>query len=94
MLRKQTMRLLTAASELLLLALLAGCSSPEPPSEQEIAEVLSDARRNLVFVKGGEFWLGDVGNEAGVLFNPIADDNKPPKRIELDGFSMLKTEVT
>lgn len=88
------MRLMIIVSELLLLALLAGCSSPEPPSEQEIAEVLDSARRNLVFVEGGEFWLGDVGNESGVLFNPIADDNKPPKRIELDNFSMLKTEVT
>jgi formylglycine-generating enzyme required for sulfatase activity len=88
------MRLTTVVSELLFLALLAGCSSPEPPSEQEVAEVLDSARRNLVFVEGGEFWLGDVGNEAGVPFNPLSDDNKPPKRVELDSFSMLKTEVT
>lgn len=94
MLGKRELRLMTIVSELLLLALLAGCSSPEPPSEQEIAEVLDSARRNLVFVEGGEFWLGDVGNEAGVPFNPLSDRNKPPKRVELDSFSMLNTEVT
>lgn len=88
------MRLMTPVSALWFFALLAGCFSPEPPSDNEIAEVLDSAKRNLVFVEGGEFWLGDVGNEAGVLFNPINDDNKPPKRVELDSFSILKTEVT
>ncbi|NWN91141.1 SUMF1/EgtB/PvdO family nonheme iron enzyme [Marinobacter adhaerens] len=85
---------MTPVSALCFFALLAGCSSPEPPSDNEIAEVLDSTKRNLVFVEGGEFWLGDVGNEAGVPFNPLNEDNKPPKRVELDGFSMLKTEVT
>ncbi len=88
------MRVMTRVSALWFVVLFAGCSSPEAPSDDEIVEVLDRAKSNLVFVEGGEFWLGDVGNESGVLFNPMADDNKPPKRIELDGFSILKTEVT
>jgi formylglycine-generating enzyme required for sulfatase activity len=71
-----------------------GCSSAEKPPESEIEAVLDTARRNLVFVEGGEFWLGDVGNAAGQLFNPISDDNKPPKAVELDSYSITKTEIT
>jgi len=78
----------------LTLVLATGCSSPQPPSETEIEAVLDGAKRNLVFVEGGEFWLGDVGNESGVLFNPLSDDNKPPKLVEVESFSILKTEVT
>lgn len=81
-------------STMLSLALVSGCSSPEAPSETGIEEVLHSAKSNLVFVKGGEFWLGDVGNESGVPFNPISDDNKPPKLVEVESFSILKTEVT
>ena len=81
-------------STMLSLALVSGCSSPEAPSEVKIEAVLNSDRSNLVFVEGGEFWLGDVGNESGVLFNPISDDNKPPKLVELESFSILKTEVT
>ena len=81
-------------STMLSLALVSGCSSPEAPSEAEIEAVLHSAKNNLVFVEGGEFWLGDVGNESGLLFNPISDDNKPPKLVEIESFSILKTEVT
>ncbi|WP_241264758.1 formylglycine-generating enzyme family protein [Marinobacter daepoensis] len=94
MLRKRVLRIMTLVSALWFVVPFAGCSSPEAPSDDQIAEVLDSAKSNLVFVEGGEFWLGDIGNESGVLFNPIAEDNKPPKRIELDGFSILKTEVT
>jgi len=79
---------------MLLLALSTGCSSPQAPSDIKIDGVLTSAKSNLVFVEGGEFWLGDVGNESGVLFNPISDDNKPPKLVELESFSILKREVT
>lgn len=79
---------------MLLLALSTGCSSPQAPSDIKIDGVLTSAKSNLVFVEGGEFWLGDVGNESGVLFNPISDDNKPPKLVEIESFSILKTEVT
>ncbi|MBJ6138632.1 formylglycine-generating enzyme family protein [Marinobacter litoralis] len=79
---------------MLLLALSTGCSSPQAPSDIKIDGVLTSAKSNLVFVEGGEFWLGDVGNESGVLFNPISDDNKPPKLVEIESFLILKTEVT
>ncbi|QFS86221.1 MULTISPECIES: formylglycine-generating enzyme family protein [unclassified Marinobacter] len=94
MLLKLLLRSTIAGSAISLFAFLAGCSSPKAPSEIEIEAVLQRAKSNLVFVEGGEFWLGDVGNESGVLFNPISDDNKPPKLVEIESFSILKTEVT
>jgi len=94
MLLKLLLRSTSAGNAILFFVLLAGCSSPKTPSETEIETVLQNAKNNLVFVKGGEFSLGDVGNESGVLFNPISDDNKPPKLVELTSFSILKTEVT
>ncbi|MFB2704183.1 MULTISPECIES: hypothetical protein [Marinobacter] len=79
---------------MLLLALSTGCSSPQAPSDIKIDGVLTSAKSNLFLVEGGEFWLGDVENESGVLFNPISDVNKPPKLAEIESFSILKTEVT
>ena len=84
----------SAASAISLFVFLAGCSSAKGPSETEIEAVLQGAESNLIFVEGGEFWLGDVGSESGAPFNPISDDNKPPKRVEVESFSILKTEVT
>lgn len=94
MLIKLLLRSMSAGSAIFLFAFLAGCSASEAPSETEIEAVTQSAKSNLVFVEGGEFWLGDVGNESGVLFNPIADNNKPPKLVEIESFSILKTEVT
>ncbi|PSF12083.1 formylglycine-generating enzyme family protein [Marinobacter shengliensis] len=81
-------------STMLSLALVSGCSSPEAPSEAEIEAVLHSAKSNLIFVEGGEFWLGGVGSESGVLFNLISYDNKSPKLVEVESFSILKAEVT
>jgi len=94
MLLKLLSRATGAGSAVSFFVFLAGCSSPKAPSETEIEAVLQSSKSNLVFVEGGEFWLGDVGNESGELFNPIADDNKPPKLVEIESFSILKTEVT
>ena len=94
MLLKLLSSAMDAVSAISFLVFLAGCSSPKAPSETEIEAVLQSSKSNLVFVEGGEFWLGDVGNESGELFNPIADDNKPPKLVEIESFSILKTEVT
>ncbi len=78
-----------------LLGVLVGCSpSPQEPSDTEIKKVMLDSKRNLVFVEGGEFWLGDVGNESGAPFTPILGNNRPPKLVQIDGFSILKKEVT
>ncbi|EON90673.1 hypothetical protein MARLIPOL_17588 [Marinobacter lipolyticus SM19] len=79
----------------MLLAFVFGCSpSSQESSDTEIEKVLLDSKRNLVFVEGGEFWLGDVGNESGAPFTPILDNNKPPKLVEIDSFSILAKEVT
>lgn len=90
-----TLEIIKTAFSAWLLTFVVGCSpSSQDASDGNIEEVLLKANSNLVFVEGGEFWLGDVGNESGVLFNPISDDNKPPKLVELDSFSIIKTEIT
>lgn len=73
-----------------------GCSSSnqELAEETDLARVLEISEEGLVFVGGGEFWLGDVGKESGAPFVPLLENNKPPVPVELDSFSMQSTEVT
>lgn len=83
------------AFSMVLLAFVVGCSSSsQDASDGDVAEVLLESNRNLVFVEGGEFWFGDVGHQSGEPFTPILETNKPPKLVELDSFSILKYEVT
>ena len=63
------------------------------PSATNIASLLEQTKRNLVFLKGGTFDMGDWGNEEGLPydFNP---ESKPLHKVTLDSFSMLKYKVT
>lgn len=59
----------------------------------EITALTASSKRNLVFLKGGTFDMGDWGNEDGLPYdsNP---ESKPLHKVKLDGFSMLKFKVT
>lgn len=92
--KNQIIKNIVNPSLFLIIAFATGCSSSKDSTDVNVEEILSEAKRKLVFVEGGEFWLGDVGNEQGVPFTPIIDDNRPPKRVEVDGFYILKHEVT
>ena len=75
--------------------LVVGCSSSsQQPSEDELAMVLANAEDSLVFIEGGEFRLGDVGQASGEPFSPLLENNKPPIMVTIQDFSMQSKEVT
>ncbi|MBE0411700.1 MAG: SUMF1/EgtB/PvdO family nonheme iron enzyme [Anaerolineales bacterium] len=74
---------------------ITGCSSSSQyPAEGAVKSLLANTERDLVFVEGGRFWLGDVGDEFGRPFVPIMENNKPTIKVELDNFSILSKEVS
>ena len=63
------------------------------PSTSDVDSLIEQIKRNLVFLKGGTFDMGDWGNEEGLPYdsNP---ESKPLHKVTLDSFSMLKYKVT
>ncbi|WP_375192908.1 formylglycine-generating enzyme family protein [Marinobacter sp.] len=76
--------------------LAAGCSSSNqnPSEKNDISQVLERSEADLIFVAGGQFKLGDIGNDSGGAFVPLQQNNKPPTAVVLDGFSIQSKEVT
>lgn len=72
-----------------------GQANPEEakPDAAGIASLIERSKRNLVFLKGGTFDMGDWGNEEGLPYdsNP---ESKPLHKVTLDSISMLKFKVT
>lgn len=74
-----------------------GCSDQveeNVSSPDEIESLITRAQQNLVYVEGGEFYFGDVGNDDGEPFNSLLDNNKPAIKVKLDGYSISKYETT
>nr|WP_314614321.1 SUMF1/EgtB/PvdO family nonheme iron enzyme [uncultured Pseudomonas sp.] len=61
----------------------------------ELDEFVSKARGNLVFVEGGEFWMGDFGARFGSEGLPYDanQDSKPLHRVKLTSFSIERFKV-
>ncbi len=76
--------------------LLSGCDevSHERPGALSGLENSEEEIRNLVFVEGGEFWIGDMGDGLGKPSVPLLHNNKPPIQVSLDNYSIQATEVT
>lgn len=78
--------------------LLCSCSnsSTEPRlTDQQVNDVSQRALKNLVFIEGGTFLLGDVGVMNGRPYTTYAsDNNKPPVEVTLDSYSISKYETT
>ena len=76
--------------------LLSGCDevSHERPGAFSKLKNSEKEIRNLVFVKGGEFWMGDMGYALGKPFVPLLHNNKPTVQVSLDNYSIQATEVT
>ncbi|WP_227546000.1 formylglycine-generating enzyme family protein [Marinobacter fonticola] len=80
-------------------SLLAGCANSDPGPQATAAEmdaVTQRAQDNLVFVEGGTFILGDVGELKGRPYLGLShnDDSKPPVNVSLDSYSISKYETT
>ncbi len=66
------------------------------PSPEFMNEFLAKTQRNLVFLKGGTFEMGDWGsevNKGGLPFDGSLD-SKPLHKVTLDSFSISKSPVT
>ncbi len=66
------------------------------PNPEVMKEFLAKTQRNLVFLKGGTFEMGDWGaevNKDGLPFDGSLD-SKPLHKVTLDSFSIAKFPVT
>ena len=96
---KGGMRFFVVAS---LIVSLVGCdqtaNSESAGSSRSSASALSDfiagVKRDLIFVEGGEFLMGDFGVEHGKQGLPYDGDSKPLHRVELSSYSIGKFKVT
>lgn len=72
----------------------AASALAEPGSIQQRAQALAQrVKKELVFLPGGTFEMGDWGNEEGLPYD--SDENsKPVHSVTLDGFSMMAYKVT
>lgn len=61
---------------------------------EQINALIKSSKANLVFLPGGTFMMGDWGDpESGLPFD-YKTDSKPPHKVTLDGFSIMKYKVT
>ena len=84
--------------------ILAGCDQSTEPtapapaglSPAELQLFMNEVKNNLVFVKGGEFFMGDFGAQYGreQTYYDEDKDSKPVHPVELSTFSINKFKVT
>lgn len=77
--------------------IVPGCSNhveEDAISSKEVDSLINRAKQNLVFVDGGEFFLGDVGRGDGRPFNASRDNNKPAIEVKIDSYSISRYETT
>jgi formylglycine-generating enzyme required for sulfatase activity len=102
----------TAMCCVALAALMTGCSAktategsgPAMTAEQisklkanrEVRALLDKTLKNMRFVEGGSFEMGDFGpkHSPEKLYYTTAEDNKPPRPVTLDSFSMSAFKTT
>lgn len=64
------------------------------PNSDQIKELVARTKANLASLPGGTFMMGDWGGpETGLPYDDDAD-SKPPHKVSLDGFSIMKYKVT
>lgn len=88
----------------LCLSILAGCDQSAKLTDVSVVELNSDEvdqfvkaiKRNLVFVEGGEFLMGDFGAQYGPERLPYDgdEDSKPLHKVRLSSYSIDKFKVT
>jgi len=118
----RAVKLVCAALAGLCVLALSGCEwwaqrqaqelAQSPQTQARVQALVAKSLKQLSFVKGGGFWLGDFGvlmddhaKKNDLAPGPEAtpgdnlpftyhEDNKPPKWVELDGFSIQQYKVT
>jgi sulfatase modifying factor 1 len=66
------------------------------PSEEAMASLIENSKKNMVFLKGAQFEMGDWGPEVDKNGFPFdgSPDSKPLHKVRLDSFSIGKYPVT
>ncbi len=89
-------------SSIVIILLISGCdrSDPEvkhtPQEKAQIQNYLNRVKTDLVYIKGGTFWMGDFCKkmrEGGPYCSP-EKDTKPLHEVELSSYSIGKFKVT
>lgn len=70
-------------------AFISGCGE-----DGLVSSVLEQATDNQVFVKGGEFVLGDIGKPDGSPYVTLTDYSRPAVKIRVDSYSISRYETT
>jgi len=69
-------------------------ASAAKPDTAQISEFIAKTKATLAYLPGGTFMMGDWGDpESGLPYDADAD-SKPPHKVMLDGFSIMKYKVT
>jgi len=68
---------------------ISGCGEDDP-----VSLVLEQATDNQVFVKGGEFVLGDIGKPDGSPYVTLTDHSRPVVKVRVDSYSISRYETT
>ena len=87
---------------LFLFLLIGGCDNASqvvnrtPQEQEELQQYLTRIKKDLVYVKGGTFWMGDFCKKMrnGGPYCSSEKDNKPLHEVELDSYSISKFKVT
>ncbi|QIU89833.1 formylglycine-generating enzyme family protein [Yokenella regensburgei] len=79
---------------------LSGCDKPAESetenkvSASELNTFIQQVNKNLVFVEGGEFEMGDFGEKVfGAQIDPYPD-SKPLHKVELSSYAMSKFKIS
>lgn len=65
----------------------------DAPLQQRIQALVERVKKELVYLPGGTFEMGDWGNEEGLPYD-IKKDSKPLHQVTLSGFYMMAYKVT
>ncbi|MES1949171.1 hypothetical protein C84B14_17578 [Salinisphaera sp. C84B14] len=65
------------------------------PETDEVEALIERTRKNMIFVKGGTFQMGDFGYLTDAK-RPMSDStlDDPPHEVTLDSYSLMKNRVT
>ncbi len=85
-----------------LLLIISGCDNAEqsikhsPQEQAEIQQYIKKVKADLVYVKGGSFWMGDFckKNRDGGSYCSPEKDTKPLHEVELSSYSISKFKTT
>lgn len=66
----------------------------DAPDTEVIQSIIQRTVNNQVFVEGGGFELGDVGNGEGVPYVTLTPFSRPTVYVEIDSYSISKYETT